>query len=203
MPITRETELNQPYKMFTAVGFGVEKAGVDELLSHARDSAFTSQSKATLQITDGGNQVAVSSGKGNAEMLSYSRAKQSIGFSELGMEYDVYSNSKENNAAHVKLTSSILNSDKQNFNINADGQTITGTCNTADKVTTCTEQIKDAVGNLVLKGISTSDIYKNPSSFNRVTDYTDASGKPLGKITQAVQYDSAKGQIIVDSTTTK
>jgi hypothetical protein len=203
MGITRETELNQPYKMFTAVGFGVEKAGVDELLSHARDAAFSSKSKATIQIADGGGQVFVQSDKDRMQQLSYSRAKQSIGLSELGIEYDVYNQSKENSSAHVKLSSSIFNTDKQNFNIHADGQTITGSCDTKDKITTCTEQVQDALGNVILKGISTSDIYKNPSSFNRTTDYTDGAGKPLGRITQAVQYDSAKGQIIVDSNTTK
>ncbi len=203
MGITRETELNQPYKMFTAVGFGVEKAGVDELLGHARDAAFSSKSKATIQIADGGGQVFIQSDKERMQQLSYSRAKQSIGFSELGMEYDVYNQSKENSSAHIKLSSSIFNTDKQNFNIHADGQTIIGSCDTKDKITTCTEQVQDALGNVILKGISTSDIYKNPSSFNRTTDYTDGAGKPLGRITQAVQYDSAKGQIIVDSNTTK
>lgn len=197
------SELEQPYKLFTAVGFGVEKPGVDALLAHARDAAYSAHSKADIQLAPDKQQVSVTNGE-KSQSLSYSVGTKYITGAEKGVEYDVYANGNQTDASHVKLSMpTFFAGGKQNFEIHADGKTITGTCNTTDDITTCKQEVKDAQGNLLLRGMSISDIYKNPNKFNQVTDYTDAAGRPLGKIASVVEYDSEKANIKVDSTTTK
>jgi len=183
------------YKLSTALGLDVEKHCVDALLDQGRALAF-SKSHADVTIDQNGNAVSRSTLDGVSQTpleVKFSTAKLPL-MAVLGghpsKEYDAaVVGSRTPEEAHLKFSMSIFGSDVK-FHVTtkgADPKTIDGVCKTKDGITTIDETIKDNNNQLLATGHVVTDIGKKPNAFHRTTELRDARDQKLGVIDQDVK----------------
>lgn len=206
MGISRPAEVEDPYRLFTAAGFGAEKPGVDALLNHARDLAYNSDSVTNIKLNDKRQAVVESTTDGHKDKpmtVDFSDGKQFVGL-RMGMDYNFAASSPgQNQEGHIALSKGLLGGSNYKFDVQAAGKIIEGQCQMTPDLITCTETIKDASGNLLLKGVSTSDMVKNINDFRKNTEYTGVTGVSLGKTYQHFLYDDKANTLRVESATRK
>jgi hypothetical protein len=197
------------YKLSTALGLDVEKHSVDALLDQGRALAF-SKSHAEVTIVQNGDAVSRSTldGVNQPPMeVKFSDAKLPL-MAVLGghpsKEYDAsVVGARTPEDAHLKFSMSIFGSDVK-FHVttkDADPKIIDGTCKTKDGITTIEETIKDNNNKLLATGHVVTDIGKNPNAFHRTTELKDAREQKLGIIEQDVKLTD--NTLIADTSITR
>lgn len=196
MGLEMRHDLDAQTKIFTALGFG-DKQTADPFLNSAREAAY-SQRTDTITLNANGQAVVRAEVNGKAQppsILDFTNPTVSLPKS---MHYDVGVDSE---IAHVDLSAAIFSSENK-FHVKTGDRTIDGTCSTKEGISICEETIKDASGNLLLKGHTVADLAKNPNDFHRTTDYSNPSGEKLGQVSQHVVVDSKTNTLTAETTIT-